>query len=244
MFRCPHCGGPLAPAARAFRCARGHSFDVARQGYVALERKAARGDTAEMVAARAAFLEAGHYAPIADAVIAAAGQARTVVDLGAGTGYYLAAVLDALPEARGVALDASRPALRRAARHPRVTGVACDIWDALPLEDDVADVLLNVFAPRHPQEMRRVLAPGGRIVVVTPTERHLQELDLLAIHPGKRERLHAAFDAPAHARLVEFVLALDDVAELVAMGPNAHHDVRRRGPARVTASVMVETFTG
>ena len=49
------------------------------------QRQPARGDTAEMVAARAAFLEAGHYAPIADAIVAAAGAARFVVDLGAAS---------------------------------------------------------------------------------------------------------------------------------------------------------------
>ena len=245
MLRCPHCGGSLAPAERALRCPRGHSFDIARQGYVALERKPARGDTAEMVAARVAFLEAGHYAPIADAIVAAAGAARIVVDLGAGPGYYLAAVLDANPGARGYALDSSRPALRRAARaHPEITAVACDIWDALPLDDAVADVLLNVFAPRNAAEMRRVLAPGGRLVVVTPTPRHLQELELLEIHPGKRDRLHTDFGAPEQERLVEFELELDDVTPLVAMGPSAHHDHERHGPQRVTVSVTVTTFRG
>ena len=157
---------------------------------------------------------------------------RTIVDLGSGPGYYLAAVLDANPGARGIALDSSRPALRRAAQaHPDITAVACDIWDALPLQDDVADVVLDVFAPRNPEEMRRILKPGGTIVVVTPTERHLRELGLLKVHPEKRERLIADLGAPADERLVEFVLELEDVGPLVAMGPNAHHH-ERHGPAQ------------
>jgi 23S rRNA (guanine745-N1)-methyltransferase len=299
VFRCPHCGAPLEIGERAWRCANGHSFDVARQGYVALERKAARGDTAEMVAARVAFLEAGHYSPIAEAVVAAAGlpealgvvppsggeeggggesrrasvdlhnqglckstleggceasagggeagggAARTVVDLGAGPGYYLAAVLEAHRDARGIALDSSRPALRRAARaHPRITAIACDAWDALPLQDGTADVVLNVFAPRNPDEMRRVLKPDGRIVVVTPTDRHLKELELLSVHPDKRERLHKDLGTPEQERDLEFTLELDDVTPLVQMGPSAHHRLERRGPQRVTVSVTVSTFRG
>jgi 23S rRNA (guanine745-N1)-methyltransferase len=244
VFRCPHCGAPLETGERAWRCANGHSFDVARQGYVALDRKAARGDTAEMIAARVAFLEAGHYAPIAEAVVAAAG-AGIIVDLGAGPGYYLAAVLAAYPGARGVALDASRPALRRAARaHANITAVACDIWDGVPLDDDVADVILNVFAPRNPGEMRRILRPGGRIVTVTPTERHLRELQLLRVHPEKRERLHRDLGTPEAERELEFLLELEDVGPLVAMGPSAHHGLERRGPQRVTVSVTVSTFRG
>jgi 23S rRNA (guanine745-N1)-methyltransferase len=246
MLACPRCRGSLKEAGRALRCARGHSFDVARQGYVALEGRA-RGDTAAMVAAREAFLGAGHYAPIAAALVEAAPAAHTIVDLGAGTGYYLAALLDAQPEARGVALDASRPALRRAARaHSRIVAVACDIWHGLPLEDGAADVIVNVFAPRNVAEMRRVLAPGGAIVVVTPTPRHLHELALLDVHPGKRARLHAALSPPVRRELVEFELALErhDVEALVAMGPSAHHGLRRRRAARVTASVVIETYRG
>jgi 23S rRNA (guanine745-N1)-methyltransferase len=106
--------------------------------------------------------------------------------------------------------------------------------------------MANVLAPRNPAEMLRVLAPGGTLIVVTPTERHLHELHLLRVHPGKRERLHAAFSPPQSARLHEFVMELDqpDVEALIAMGPSAHH--RRRSPraARVTASVVIETYRG
>jgi len=238
---CPHCGGALTRAEHALRCPRGHSFDVARQGYVALERRPARGDTADMVAARERFLAAGHYAPIAAALVEAAPPARTIVDLGCGTGYYLAALLDARPDARGIGLDASRPALRRAARaHPKITAVACDIWDALPLADGAADLMLNVFAPRNVPEIRRVLA--GTLLVVTPTERHLRELDLIGVHPRKQERLHDALGAPRAERLLEYELTLADAADLVAMGPSAHHDLGARTGGRVTVSVRIETY--
>lgn len=137
-LRCPVCGEPLAEATAgttsALRCPRRHSFDIARQGYVNLlaGRAPHVGDSAEMVAARADFLAAGHYdlisAALSDAATEAASRPPTsgfgayplVVDAGAGTGRYLGAVLAALPDAVGLALDVSKPALRRAARaHPR-----------------------------------------------------------------------------------------------------------------------------
>ena len=72
---CPLCRGPLARQPRVWRCTQGHSFDVAREGYVNLlpvQHKKSRdpGDDALMVMARRAFLEADHYRPLRDALLA------------------------------------------------------------------------------------------------------------------------------------------------------------------------------
>ena len=134
------------------------------------------GDTAAMVQARADFLAAGHFAGLAaevadtaaEALAAAAADgagAGCVVESGAGTGYYLARVLDALPGRVGIALDRSRYALRRAARaHERIGAVACDVWRRLPVTATAAALALDVFAPRNGAELRRILSgrPAGR----------------------------------------------------------------------------------
>src|SRR5690606_39181918 len=109
---CPHCGGGLAAAGGALACARGHSFDAARQGYVNLVagRPPGAGDDREMVRARGEFFDAGHYAPLAAALAEHAARwwnGGLVVDVGAGTGHHLAAVLDAVPRAHGLAVDVS-----------------------------------------------------------------------------------------------------------------------------------------
>ncbi len=271
-LRCPNCGAPLGAVDGTLRCERGHSFDVARQGHVTLRSPrhgVLRGDTAQMVVARETFLGGGHYAPIAGEVALAAeqvggsraGEGRLVADVGAGTGHYLAALLSRWSEAWGLALDASAPALRRAARaHPRIAAVACDVWQSLPLQDRAAQVVLNVFAPRNLDEIARVLSPRGLLVVVTPTPEHLQQLvgrlGLLAVATDKQARLHAALPSDLEAvsrRPLEFELELrhPDIEALAAMGPSAHHvspgDLRARlaglpPSSTVTASVVVETF--
>src|SRR5688572_20694208 len=119
-----------------------------------------------------------------------------ILDLGAGTGWYLARVLERLPGRQGLALDLSKHALRRAARaHPRIGAVACDAWAPLPLRDGVAALVLSVFAPRDGAEIARVLRPGGALVVVTPTDRHLEplvsKLGLLTVDERKEERIDA-----------------------------------------------------
>jgi 23S rRNA (guanine745-N1)-methyltransferase len=257
---------------RALACVRGHRFDVARQGHVALlppRGRAAPGDPAAMVAARAAFLSGGHYASIAAAVTGAALDARgpvaradsLVADLGAGTGAYLAALLEQWPGARGLALDASRPALRHAVRaHRRIAAVACDVWQGLPVRSGAADVVLDVFAPRNGGETARILAPRGALVVVTPTPAHLHQLvarlGLVRVDPDKCERLHAELSpglSATRTRRVEFDMVLHhhDLEALIGMGPSAHHldadDLRHRvahlpATLRVTASVVVQTF--
>jgi 23S rRNA (guanine745-N1)-methyltransferase len=264
FLRCPVCGAGLALAGGAVRCEAGHSFDVARQGYVSLGT--APGDTAAMVAAREAFLGAGHYEPIAGVLAssAAAGVAGDgcVVEVGAGTAWYLARVLDAVGESRaGIALDSSKAALRRAARaHPRIGAVGCDAWGELPLRSGGAACALCVFAPRGGAELARVLAPGGVLLVVTPTARHLQELvgplGLLAVDERKEERLERALGPWFRgdgAAACEYAMSLGhaDVAALAAMGPSAHHTdadaladavAGLPEPVAVTASGRVSRF--
>jgi 23S rRNA (guanine745-N1)-methyltransferase len=253
-LRCPVCGAGLVRDAAALRCAGGHAFDVARQGHVHLApgNRRLAGDTAEMVAAREAFLGAGHYAPLSDAL---ARRATTVTatgviaDVGAGTGHHLAQVLEASPGRTGIALDSSTPALRRAARaHPRMAAVACDAWHALPLHDDAAAVVLSVFAPRGAPEIARVLAPGGVVLAVTPTERHLQELReplrMLAVGAGKADRLASSLGLREHDRtLIETELTLTalQARQAAAMGPAGHHERDAADlPASLTATLSVE----
>jgi 23S rRNA (guanine745-N1)-methyltransferase len=245
-LRCPYCRDRLARAGGALRCRGAHSFDIARHGYVSLLQAGTaggRGDTGAMVRARSEFLATGHFAPIATALADAAASAVTdlgppprpgcVVDVGAGTGYYLAIVLDRLPGAAGLALDLSKHALRQAARaHARIGTVGCDAWRPLPVADAVADVVMNVFAPRDGAELRRIMRPDGRLLVITPAPPHLAELTgqlgLLSVDERKRERLddklgpHFDLESVSEHRGV-MALGHEEVAALAAMGPSAWH---------------------
>jgi len=258
VLTCPLCAGRLEPPdgslspLRSLRCAEGHAFDVARQGYIALltgNTHTANADNAAMVEARSSFLGSGHYAPLAEALAGTVAELcppdGTVLDAGAGTGYYLAAALDALPEAVGLGLDASKFALRRAARaHSRARAATWDVWKPLPVRGGSADVVINVFAPRNGPEFQRVLRSGGALVVVTPTPRHLAELqrhlDMLSVDAAKEDRLHRTLSGHflrdrTELREYTVILTARDVASLVAMGPSAHH----LGPEEVRRSVAL-----
>jgi 23S rRNA (guanine745-N1)-methyltransferase len=237
---CPHCEGDLRQNGASLICSGGHTSNIARQGYVSLLSKHARthtADTAPMVDARARFLGAGLYEPIATAIAEAAADPLTdevegiVVDLGSGPGYYLERLLETLPQRIGIAVDNSKFAARRAARcHPRAAAVVADIWDEVPLRSGSAALVLNVFAPRNGEEIARILAPGGRLVVVTPGPDHLAELieplSMISVDSSKDERLRQTLGSLAdelESSSVDWRIDLSraEAADLVSMGPNA-----------------------
>jgi 23S rRNA (guanine745-N1)-methyltransferase len=282
LLVCPHCGSVFSLAERSLRCAAGHCFDIARQGYVNLlpgDPRPGTGDTASMVRSRETFLEAGHFSGLRDAVAEVAeravleagsrpspagpepGSTGGIIDVGAGTGYYLAGVLDRLPDRTGLALDLSKFALRRAARaHERMGAAACDTWRRLPVRDNCAVLVLDVFAPRNPLEFRRIIEPEGRLLIVTPTNRHLRELipvlGMLGVDTRKQDRLDVKVSG--HFALVaatdyeeSLMLMRTDAAIVAGMGPSAHHirdeELTRRAAelqetTAVTVSVTISVY--
>ena len=182
----------------------GHSFDVAKQGYVSLLAGAGRrhdGDSAQMIRARETFLAGGYFAPFVEAVTAAAIDAieipredsaepalddesaaaalpgPVIIESGAGTGYYLSHTLDSIAGSRGIGVDISTPAAKQLAKcHPKAGAVVADVWQRLPIASNCADVVTVIFAPRNMQEFARVLKPSGQLVVLTPDAGHLDEL--------------------------------------------------------------------
>ncbi|RAN74234.1 hypothetical protein B5P43_29400 [Bacillus sp. SRB_336] len=232
---CPVCGlefMDVLPGEAALACVDGHSFDIARQGYVNLltgHGTKFTHDTSAMVAARDAFLDAGHYRELADALAGtvrhvlagtvevrvgtAAGRPSShgtgaahrplILDAGTGTGWYLQHLLNGLggeEAVDAVGLDISKFALRRAARrNPAAANLVWDLWQPLPVEAGRADVVLVVFAPRNAAEFARVLKPAGRLVVVTPRPGHLAEIARQACLLGIQPEKEAALAASMDA---------------------------------------------
>ena len=226
----------------------GHSYDVAKQGYVTLAAGAGlkhKGDDMDMVNARETYLAMGHFAPFVEAVTGAVQDGldsaslaestpASLLEVGAGTGYYLAHTLDSIAEARGVGLDISPHAAKHLAKcHPRVGAVVADVWERLPIRDESVDAISVVFAPRNPAEFRRVLAPGGQVIVLTPGAGHLDELreplGILGVEEGKVERMYEQaegfLEQAADPVDISFPIELNkaSVAAQVGMSPSARH---------------------
>ena len=261
---CPLDGLPLQLAGALWRCASGHSFDVAREGYVHLlpvQNKRSRdpGDSKEMVAARRRFLSAGHYQPIAQAVIRSVLAARTergvanVLDAGCGEGYYLRQLASAQTSSRQLALiglDISKWAVQAAAKQQRDATWLVGSNANLPVMDATLDSVLCMFGFPVYAEFARVLKPGGMLVQVDAGPDHLRELREI-IYPtlkGARaddSRTPPGFQAPACETLrcdLELGSA-EQIGDLLLMTPHlfrATAQGRARAAALTTLALTVD----
>jgi len=260
LLWCPRCHGTLARIGAQLGCGSGHRFDIARQGYVNLlgRPQPANADSSAMIEDRLALQETGAFGPVLTVLRsistqAAGFDAAVIVDAGAGPGWYLAGLLDGLPTARGVALDVSVAACRRAARaHPRLGAVVADTWRELPVQSSRADLVLSIFAPRNHAEFARLIRPGGRVVIVSAGVDHLAELrsefGLLGIGTGERvgsSGLGLRRAQPTSELRWQATLSGPDVARVIMMGPNAFHRDRPADDGvdrRVTLHVMIDVL--
>ena len=177
---CPICEKPLCRVENRLVCPENHSFDMARQGYVNLlpiQRKhsAHPGDTKEQVLSRREFLEAGFYAPIADALAAAAKKYEAsgpILDVGCGEGYYSVRLAQAMG-AELIGLDISKEAVRCAAAKYKDGSWICATASHIPVADGSVGTLTSLFALTLPEEFRRVLRGDGVFLQVLAAEDHL-----------------------------------------------------------------------
>jgi 23S rRNA (guanine745-N1)-methyltransferase len=202
------CASALGRAGRALVCPRGHSFDVARSGYVNLlqpqdRRSKEPGDSRAAAQARRRLTDAGHDAWMVDPILAELDGAApetdspAVLDLGCGEGF----LLGSLSHARRIdafGADISVPAIELAAKtYPKITWVVSNADRRLPFADGSFDFVMSVTARRNGGELRRLLRADGRALVVVPGEDDLGELREAVL--GRLDRKDRA--APAIADL-------------------------------------------
>lgn len=183
LFACPVCQTTLTPAPRVWACENGHHFDVARPGYVNLlpvqfKHSKQPGDTPESLQARAAFLQAGHFHPLRDALqqcLEQFGPVAASLDLGCGEGYYTEALRDHSEQVIG--LDIAKAAIVQAIRQSPKTMPPIQWLVAsgahLPIADKSIDRILSFFAPLPLAELQRVLKGEGHLIVARPAANHL-----------------------------------------------------------------------
>jgi len=177
------CHEPLSREERRLVCPRGHSFDVARSGYINLlqpqERRSKQpGDAAEAVAARRRLHDRGVTTPLLDAIgdVANIGSDDDVLDAGCGDGFYLGSLAHRSGcTAHGI--DISIPAIDAAARrYPDCEWIVGNADRFVPYANAAFTRVLSITARMNSAEFRRVLRDDGRLLVAIPAPDDLVEL--------------------------------------------------------------------
>lgn len=182
---CPVCNGFLRQAGKIVVCENGHSYDMAKEGYVNLllsndKNSKNPGDNKLMLTARKDFLNSGAYEKLLDSIIKIVKDhvmpQSNVVEAGCGEGYYISNISNYLAYNNYYAFDISKEAIRLASkRQDKVNYYVASSYNSL-IKDGTVDCLLVVFAPFVEEEFSRILSNGGVCIVVTPNDDHLLEI--------------------------------------------------------------------
>ncbi|NLB15384.1 MAG: methyltransferase domain-containing protein [Clostridiales bacterium] len=247
VFICPICFRPLCrrkesggPPTGSFYCENNHCFDVSSKGAVNLLGRRGHGDSREMLRSRRAFLENGYYLPLAKALAAAlAGNGGELLDAGCGEGYYSKYIDSDLGERFHISLvdvsaDAAEMAAGRWLPNQRMNRIFCAAAsvNALPFADNSFSAVMSVFAPLAAAEFSRVLIPGGLLIRVTPTARHLWGLKSEVYEkPYENDETRPPMPGFTHEKTerIEYNLTLSDKSDIRAlfdMTPYSHKTSR------------------
>lgn len=226
MLVCPvrGCHKALASAAGRVVCELGHSFDVARSGYINLlqpqERRSKQpGDTAAAIAARRRLHDRGMTEPFLRAIgeMVAATPSDIVLDAGSGEGFYLG-TLARQAGFDGHGIDISVNAIDAAARrYPECEWIVGNADRFLPYAAHSVSLVMSITGRMNTAEFRRVLRDDGRVLVAIPAPEDLHEL-----RGAGRDRVARTMETFARGfRLVD----QRQVTKLADLDADAVHDV-------------------
>ena len=214
---CPVCGDVLqlgGPQMRSLVCSVGHSFDLAKQGYVNLYRgKPINEYTKESFQERQVILQRGMYAHLLEEICSFlrktlesgmdSVEKKVLVDAGCGEGYYTREIAQQFDHLQMYGTDLSRDSIQLAAGTANGMGAGpaeikwfvSDI-SKLPVADGSVDYVLDIFTSANYQEFQRVLGEEGYLIKIIPGEGHVKELREAAkdqlYHKEYKERKGAA----------------------------------------------------
>jgi 23S rRNA (guanine745-N1)-methyltransferase len=233
-YLCPLCQQALTLTGKTYLCAKNHSFDQAKQGYVNLlpvqfKHSKTPGDNKEMVIARRSFLDKGFYQPLVDKMLMLYqqyGQSNApLLDAGCGEGFYTHQHKTGNNQVYGV--DIAKETIKIAAKRYQNCHFSVGTLSKLSFSDNYFGWLYSVYAPILETEFSRILQKDGYLLTVTPAEQHLFELKQLIYRQANK---HDTSKSPINnLTLIEeqkLTYSMnfdnsDDVLNLLAMTPFA-----------------------
>lgn len=254
ILKCPVCDESIWIDKNRYLCKSGHSFDIAKEGYVNLLDGGHRagnliGDNKNMAYSRQSFLNKGYF----DALTNQLKQCfenigldnACVLDICCGEGYYSSVLSQKLPY-HFFGFDISKEMVRLAAKKKSPVTYFVANMAHLPISDSSVDIAFHLFAPFHNSEFSRVLKDGGYLFSVIPGRRHLFELkQIMYENPYENDEQPPAAE---NFTLVDTIhvsdtITLDnseDIMSLLKMTPYFYH-TSDEGKAHLAAQPSLAT---
>ena len=265
---CPIDGNKLEQIDRQYACSNGHTFDVARQGYVNLlpvqhKRSKQPGDSKAMVLARMHFLNTGIYQPIASKLteIVSASIINDngldyidccLLDAGCGEGYYFDYLFNKLRDVNAsnklyfIGLDISKDAVLQASKRNRQISWVVGTNRHLPVEEESVDIIVCLFGFLSLEGFSKALKPGGKLIVVDPGTEHLRELREIIYqevkNPDRTDVSSLMIDGFTlkNSETLQFTAAIDNNAQINDLLVMTPHFYRASKEGREAASNLGE----
>ncbi len=253
LLNCPKCNERLVRNDKVCKCKNGHSFDLAKEGYLnlLLSESTSHGDDKEMVKARTAFLNTGSYSYLKDELcnLIQKENPDVLVDLGCGEGYYT----NTFNAKDKYGFDLSKSALKYASKHDKSTQYTVSSIFHVPMPNNCVDTIVTCFAPIASLEIDRLLKKNGCFIVVTPDENHLIELKELLYEEAYKNEVKE-LDIPLTKEneihiINSFIVEKDNILNLFQMTPYAYktskealEKLKQVEKMKITASFVIRVY--
>lgn len=190
IFRCPICEKNMYTYdSKDLVCKDGHSFNIARKGYVNFLLKSISADyDSELFHSRNIIYRMGFFNPMLEHIkelimkrLGADLDGTNILDAGCGEGSHLGHIIEDLNaktknSLKGTGIDISREGILLASMgYFDIIWCVADLAN-LPFNNGQFDIILNILSPANYYEFDRTLKDCGTLIKVIPGATYLREL--------------------------------------------------------------------
>ena len=236
---CIHCQEGLNLEENSLVCVSGHRFDMAKQGYFFMAKKASntKYDSSLFNSRREIILNTKLYQPLHEYIGQYLrehhGKDISMIDAGSGEGSHLWQISRQVKENEYslIGIDLAKSAIQAATDYNgHMLSMIADLAE-LPVADQQIDIVFSIFSPSNYSEFDRILKPSGELIKIIPNSGYLQEIrqalmdmEIGNIHPYSNEDVIEVFkthypDAKMKEIKATQKLTRSQLEDLVVMTP-------------------------
>ena len=165
-------------------CEKGHSFDLAKQGYVNMLQKQVSTmydhtlfDARKRIIHDYKFYDKVHQ-KISKIIDEALQEGGLVFDAGSGEGTHLYEIFNQLDQdyIHGIGLDISKDGIVMAAKNYSDQNWLVGDLTQTPFKEHSLDIILSFLSPANYSEFKRIMKPNGLLIKIIPGSHYLKEI--------------------------------------------------------------------